>query len=128
MLHPVLQVFVSLIATEAAELHRLPADQEAPRARLSEAQHQSQLADEFGIYDGRKRTLSGCRARRAAAGDKSFSEGGEGAPFGGGQDLLRDWGPLRRSHSAYSRRVRARVADEGRLLRYDHSRWRVAKR
>jgi hypothetical protein len=89
MLHPVLKVRISLVPTEAAVLHRPSADQETPCARLNEAQHKSQLADEFRIYDGCKRALGGRRARRAAARDKSFSEGGEGAPFGGCQDLLR---------------------------------------
>ncbi len=67
MLHPVLQVGVSLIAAQAAVLHRAAANEEASSARLNESQYESKLADEFRINDRCKGAFCGLCARRTAA-------------------------------------------------------------
>jgi hypothetical protein len=80
----VLKVGVSLLAAQAAEFCRAAADQEAGNWSLNQAQHKSQLTDKLRIYDRCEGALGRFGTRCATARDKSFSEGGEGAPFGGG--------------------------------------------
>jgi len=87
VLHPVLQVGVSLITAQAAVLHRAAANKEAPSARLNESQYESKLADEFRINDRCEGAFGRLRTRRTTAGNEAFGKGGEGAPFGWGQDL-----------------------------------------